>query len=100
VEQLTSAEEHRELHFVAFLQKLAGVIDLGSQVVFVGFGPEPDFLQRSHVADALFVRVAYLAFLLIQPFAVIHYPADRRAAFGGDLHKVQTGFTGFAQRLR
>jgi len=99
VQQLTSAEEHRELHFVAFLQKFPGVIDLDSQVVFVGFGPEPDFLQRPSVVGALFVRVAYLALLLIQPFAVIHNPADRRVAFGGNLHKVQACFTGFAQRL-
>ena len=46
VQHLTTAEEHCELHLVAFFQKLTGVIKLDSQVVSVGFRPESDFLQR------------------------------------------------------
>jgi len=94
VQHLSTAEEHCKLHLVAFSQKFAGVIELDIQVVLVGFGPEPDFLQCSGVLMGLFTTIATLAFLLIQPLAVIHYPADRRLAVGSDLDKIQAGLPG------
>ena len=88
VQHLTSAEEYRELYFVAFFQKFTGVIELDSQVVFVGSRPESDFLQRCSVVLTFFTSLASLALLLIQPLAIIHYPAHRWVARWCDFHKV------------
>ena len=94
---LSAAKKHRELHFVSFFQEFTGVIELYSQIVLVGLGPESDFLERTGVVLALFAAFTIFTLLLIKPFAVVHYTANRRVAIRRDLHKVQTSLTGFAR---
>ena len=94
VQHLPASEEDGELHPVPFLQERPGVTDLDLQVVTVGLRPEPDFLERRDRMLGLLVGVADPPFLLVEPLAVIHDPADRRLAVRRDLHKVQTGFLG------
>ena len=96
VQHLASPEKHCELYLVPLLQKCTGVIQFYIQIVLIGFGPKSDFLERSDVMMAFFAAFATLAFLLIQPFAVIHYATNRRGALRGNLHKVQADFSGLA----
>ncbi len=46
VQHLPSTEEYRELYLVAFFKELACMSEFDVEVVFVGFGPQPDFLER------------------------------------------------------
>ena len=94
---LPAAKEHRKLHFVSFFQEFASVIEFYSQIVLVGLGPEPDFLERTGVMLAFFTAFAIFTLLLIKPFAIVHYAANRRVAIGRYLHKVQTSLTGLAR---
>jgi hypothetical protein len=48
----------------------------------------------------LLVCIPNLALLLIEPLAVIHYPADRRVAVRRDLYEVQVYLASFTHRLR
>jgi len=98
MQHLPAAEEQCELDLVAFLQKFACVICLDFDVVLVGFGTQPDFLKHSGMMLAFFVAVANFAFLLVEPFAVIHYSADRRVAGGRNLDEVEFCLTSFIER--
>ena len=99
VQHLAPAEENGELHFVALLKELSGVVDLDVQVVLVRLRAEANLLQRRDMMLALLVRFPQPTFLLILPFAVVHYPADRGIAGGGDLDEIQAGLSGSAEGL-
>lgn len=86
---LSAAENKRELHLVAFFDKLAGVFDLYINIVRVGFGAKANLLKRAGVMGFL-TRIPGLSLLLVEPFAVIHYPADGRFAGRGNLDQVQS----------
>ncbi len=94
VEHLTSAEEHCKLYFVSFFEEFTGVLELDIQVVFVCFGPEPDTLEGRGVVQVSLMSISNLSLLLIQPLAVIHYPANRRVALRGNFHKVHANLAG------
>ena len=99
VQELSSAEEDRELHFVSFLQEFTCAVDFDIKVVFVGFGSKPNFFQGRMMNRMFFMRIANLAFLAIQPLAIIHYSTDRRDACRCNLDKVQPGFICPVERL-
>jgi hypothetical protein len=84
---------------VAFLQELAGMICLYSDIVLIRLWAQPDFLKRSEVLSVLFVRQTDFAFLLVEPFAVIHYSAYGRVAVGRDFDEIQTDLACFVERL-
>jgi hypothetical protein len=92
VQHLAASKEYCELYLVAFLQELACVIQLDIEIMLLGFGSEPDFLESHRVVVVFLVGLPKPAFLLIQPFAIIHYPADRRVTVRSDLDKIQPGF--------
>jgi len=93
VEHLPAAEKHGELDLVTFFKKLCGPPELDVEVMWVGFRSKPDFLQGERVVMMLFVGFAELSLLLIKPFSIIHYPADRGLARWGDFNQVQAGLT-------
>lgn len=88
VQHLASSEEYRELHPVAFFEEFTCVIYLYIQVVLFGFRPESDFLQCRGVLLVFFMCLTCLSFLLIQPLAVIYYPANGRLTRWSDFYKV------------
>jgi hypothetical protein len=100
MQHLPASEEDRELHAVPFLQECPGVADLDLQVVTVGFRSKSDFFQRCARVLGLLVGFANAPLLLVQPFAVIHDPADRRHTVRRDLDQVQTRLLGFVQSFR
>ena len=89
VEHLASAEEHRELNFVALFKKFASVIEFNLKVACISFGSEPYLLQRCIVVLAFLMSFTNFAFLLILPLAVIHYPTYRWVTGRGYFHKVK-----------
>jgi hypothetical protein len=99
MEHLSSTEEHCELELVAFSQERACVLKLHFQVVRIGFGPEPDFLESRTVTLVLLESFAGLAFLFVQPLAVIHDSANGWLARRRYLDKIQTGIACFIHRL-
>ena len=88
VQHLTSAEENGELYLVSFMQEFTSVIQLDVKVVPVGFRTKPNFLECAGVVLVFLMCVANPSFLLVQPFAVIHYTADRRFARWCDFDEV------------
>jgi hypothetical protein len=92
-----SAEEDGRLDLVAFIQKTQHVVLLGLIVVIVHIDAELHFLDR----DGLLVLLglAFLLFLLVQEFPIVHDAANRRLRGGGNLYQVEVAFAGHLERF-
>lgn len=90
MQDLAALELEGELDFVPFCDKFASVINFDFDIVLIGFGTQPDFLQCVGVEGCLFVRFANFSFLLIEPFAVIHDSANGRVAVRVNFDEVET----------
>ena len=99
VEHLASSEEDCELYLVAFFKEFAGVIELDIEVVPFSFRAQPYLLKGHSVMVVFSVCGTQLSFLLIEPLAIIHYSANRRAAGGRDFDKVQSDIASFGNCL-
>jgi hypothetical protein len=91
-------ELQRELDLVAFLEELAGVVDLDFEIVIADAdGAELEFFELA--AAAARAALVFLLLLLVAPLAVIHDSANRRAGGGGYLDEVEPGFAGHFEGL-
>ena len=99
MEHLASAEEYSELHLMSLFEKFVGVLQLGVQIVLVGFRSQADFLEGHTVLMAFLSSVTYLPFLLVKILAIIHYAAYWRVGVWRDFNKVESRVLGTSQCL-
>ena len=84
VGHLAALETQRELDLVAFLEELAGVVDLDHQIVVADFRPQAQLL----VFAVMCVAFVLPLLLLVFEFAVIHDSANRRLFLRRDFDQV------------
>src|SRR5262249_28824148 len=94
--QFAAAEQHVDQDLVVVLEELAGLVDLGLDVVVAGLGADADLFQLLLMDLVL----AALARLLVTQLAVVEDLAHRRGLVGGDLDEVEVGLAGHVERLR
>ena len=98
VGHLPSPEAQAGLYLIAIGEKLQHLVLLGLVVVHVHGHGELDLLDRNHLL--LLFRGPFALFLLVEEAAVILDAADWRNRIGGNLHQVETPFTGEFQRFK
>jgi hypothetical protein len=94
VGKLPASKDKGKLNLVPLFDKLTGVFDLNINIVLVGFGTQANLLKSAGVVG-FFAGLAGLSLLLIEPFAVVHYPANRRFAGRRHLDKVKSRLASF-----
>ncbi len=90
---LAPAKEHGKLHFMSFVQKLSGSIDLDISIMIVNFRTQANLFERDNML--LFLAEFCFSLLLVQVFAIVHNPADRRLGIRRNLDKIQTQIMSF-----
>ena len=96
VGHFAALEVQGELHLVAFLEEVPGVVDLDLQIVVADADRvDVQFLQPAGARAG--AGLVFFFLLLVAPFAVIHDSADGRTGGGSDLDEVQPGFAGQSQ---
>src|SRR5690606_34524886 len=71
-------------YLLAGLQKLDGMFEFKLKVMFIGIGPEADFLDNRLLGIGFNLLLLFL--LLVDKLAVVDYPADRRNRFWRNFH--------------
>ena len=91
---LASAKPDCRFNFVAALQPFSRVFHPVVVVVIVRAGPELNFLDGDR--DLLLLGFVRLLLGFVLKLSEVNNPANRRVGSGGNLHKVQTFFSGGA----
>ena len=92
---LASAEDDRADDLVALLQKLAGAVELGSEIVLANLRAQTDFL----VLAVMNVAFVLPLFLLVLELAEVHDAADGRFLQRSDLNQVEPNFACLFQSI-
>ncbi len=95
VDDLTAAEADSYPHFGAILQELSRLVENDLNVMFARFWPQADFLDLDLLLSLARLPLPFLS--LIEVFAVIHKPADRRFGIGRNLYQIQISILGGLQ---
>lgn len=90
---LAASEDYRADYLVAILQKLAGMVFLGYEVMLTNLRAQANFL----VLPVMHVPFVLTLLLLVLEFAEIHDSADRGLFHRGDFHEIQSRLAGFVQ---
>ena len=87
ISDFTPPEHHRYLHLVTLTEKLFNMLDLSRKIMFLSFGPYPDFLNLNNGLALLGILQFFI--LLIPILSIIHHSAHRRIGIRSDLDKIE-----------
>jgi hypothetical protein len=93
----TTAEENRQLHLIASIQKSCGMITLGLQIVSANLGLDPDLLELGDLLILLGITLFPALFVPVLP--VIHQATNGRRRVRRDFHEVKTSLASHLQRI-
>ena len=92
INYFSAAKPHGHLDFVFFFKEFLDFSNLEIEIVFFGFWTKFDL---SSLDNRLFLLGLLLLFFQFVPeFIIIHYPADRRISFVGNLYQIKSLFPG------
>src|SRR5215510_5395514 len=94
---LASTKAQAGFDLVALRQKTQHMVPFGHVIVLVHVDAEFHLFQ-DNLFLVLLCRPLFL-FLLVEVFAVIHDPADRRNSIGGNFYQVEIDLAGLLDRL-